>query len=93
MLVLFQILAVSCNLVGVASGRLLTHFSIYVRLSSSNQWTVLVSVYMEYSFGAHDCNVSLACIIASLTEDPSLSPVLSTWGKGHCRKNGVKEVV
>lgn len=46
MLVLLQIPAVSCNLVGVASGKL-THYSIYVRLSSSNQWKVLVSVCLE----------------------------------------------
>lgn len=75
MVVLFQILAVS--LVGVTSGRLLTHFSIFVRLSISNQWKVLLSVYMQYSFGSHDYVISLACIIASLTEDPSLSSVVS----------------
>lgn len=45
MLLLFQILAVSCNLISVLD-RWLAHFSLYLRPSPSNWWKIVASVYM-----------------------------------------------
>lgn len=45
MLLFFQILAVSCNLISVLD-RWLAHFSLYLRPSPSNWWKIVASVYM-----------------------------------------------